>query len=170
MASRSAAASAATVVDVPSPPRAPARRSVAVGSCSTDGRREPVGFVGPTDQFAGTGCERGAGGANGIVERDRDQWMRHMARREQHLTSGHHDVAWARSLDRRGRNEEIRDGFEHAGDLLDNGAIVVRDDDAEALGGHGDLHIPRTGKWGDADATGGERASQQDARASRVSG
>src|SRR5439155_25115992 len=125
-----------------------ARRSVAVGSCSTDGRREPVGFVGPTDQFAGTSCERGAGGANGIIERDRNQWMWHMACREQHLASGHHDVAWARSLDRRGRNEEIWDGFEHAGDLLDNGAIVVRDDDAEALGGHGDLHIPRNGEVG----------------------
>ncbi|TML80732.1 MAG: hypothetical protein E6G04_02500 [Actinobacteria bacterium] len=93
-----------------------------------------------------------------------------MARREQHFAPGYHDVAGARSVDRRGRDEEVRDGFEHAGDLLDHGAIVVRDDDAEALGGHGTSTFLEWGRRGDADATGEEERSQQDARASRVSG
>jgi hypothetical protein len=106
------------------------------GGRAQDRSRQTIGFFGPADQLARARCERCARSANRIVRREGDQRLLDMARRDQRFTSGDHDVACARRVQGRRRDEQPGDRFEHAGDLLDHGTIVVRDDDAETLGGH----------------------------------
>src|SRR5439155_13741063 len=71
-------------------------------------------------------------------------------RRNKDFPTGDNDVTCARRLQRRRRDEQPGDRFEDAGDLLDDGAVVVRNDDAEVLGGHAVPFSSRKGKAGNA--------------------